>query len=86
MFEYSLEVCEDEVCCDGGVAIAWDDEVGVIAGGFDKCVVHWAHGLEVLLGNRLGGTPTFTNVAVDAANEAEVCGDIDKYLEVKAFA
>ena len=67
---------QDHVGGDGEVAVAGHDEVRVFAAGFDISLVHGARGFEVLTGDGFKGAPAFIDVAVDAANQANVGRDI----------
>ena len=60
-----------------------DDDVGVALGRFDELHVHGAHGVQVLLDDRFGGAPALDDVALQAANEAQVGVGVDEDLDVE---
>ena len=47
--------------------------------------MHWAHGGEVLVDDRLNGAPALGNVALHAADEADVGVGVHKNFYVKKF-
>lgn len=61
--EDGLKVPHHEGNGGGGVVFSGNDEVGVFAGGFNKCVVHGAHGGEVLVGDGFEGAVALGDVA-----------------------
>lgn len=67
---------QDHVGGDGEVVVAGHDEVRVFAAGFDISLVHGARGFEVLMGDGFKGAPALIDVAVDAADQANVGRDI----------
>ena len=81
--ENGAEVRQNRGRGDGEVAVAGHDEVRVFAGGFDISLVHGARGCEVLMNDGFGGAPAFIDVAVDAADQANVGRDIYENFQVE---
>lgn len=77
---------QDHVRGDGEVAVAGHDEVRVFAGRFDMGIVHGARRFEVLMDDGFGGAPAFIDVAVDAADQANVGRDIYENFQVEEIA
>ena len=77
---------QNHVRGDGEVAVAGHDEVRVFAGGFDISLVHGARGCEVLMNDGFGGASAFIDVAVDAADQANVGRDIYENFQVEEIA
>ena len=63
-----------------------DDDIGVALGGFDELQVHGADGGEVLVDDHFGGAAALFDVALEAADEADVGIGVDEDLDIEQGA
>lgn len=81
-----LDAADDQIEGDRVVTTVGDDDVGVAFARFDKFEVHGAHGGEVLFDDRFLGAPALVDVALQAADEAEIGVGVDKDAHVHLLA
>ncbi len=71
---------------DGVQPAFGDDHIGIAFGRLDKLHVHGADGGEVLVDDHLGRPAALGDVALQAADEADVGVGIDKNLDIEQLA
>src|SRR3990170_340836 len=68
----SLDAGDDHFQCYGIEPAFRDDNIGIAFRRLNKFQVHGADSIQILLDNRIAGTASFSNIALQPANEADV--------------
>ena len=84
--QQSFDPRHDDIHRHGIQAAFGDDDIGIALGRLDKFQVHGADGGQVLVDDRLGGATALGDVALQAADEADIGIRIDEDLDIEQLA